>query len=260
MGTGCGQTPDGGNANKFAALKDFQARSQAQSKLRDKQQERERSFTPELQSILKGAKHAAWYPSSFDDLRPILVSRVAVMQHSGVNVPTGYQEPDLWILSDDAGCYHPLDNKNNPRSWHHWKPGFLFLHDATTNIIFTECLPLRSLDLRGGIGRNYLLTLHIACHIAGEYSMRVLFLNADDRSVYDDVIVPYRVILSHVAFSHGMCSEFVGHLNADPELLNQLHAVKWAFCGPELHVGFHDCGGQLEIGEPSWPVSLWQKL
>jgi hypothetical protein len=212
-----------------------------------------------VESILSNSENVGWYPSSCFDLRPILVSRKAVMQAAGVVVPADYREPDLWILSDACGpfirpCYAPV----SPQVSRYWQPGFVFLDDHRTRIEFTGCVPLPRLRFGGHAPQlcdriSYFLTVSVTCDIGGKYSMNLLFLNADDARVYE-FILGRPLKLNHLAWGGGFCSEFVMDLCQNPARALELGA-KWVFCEQHLN-GYRDCGGRLGICTGNQPVPL----
>jgi hypothetical protein len=212
-----------------------------------------------VESILSNSKNVGWYPSCCFDLRPILVSRKAVMQAKGVVVPADYRQPDLWILSDACGpfirsCYAPV----SPQVSRYWQSGFVFLDDHRTRIEFTGCVPLPGLRLRGHNtqlcdGISYFLTVSVTCHIGEKYSMNLLFLNADDARVYE-FICDRQLKQTHLAWGGGFCSEFVMDLYHNQARVWELGA-KWAFCEQHLN-GYRDCGGRLGICTGNQPVPL----
>lgn len=53
-----------------------------------------------LERFSKTPQRIAYHPSAYQDLRPLLYWKSEGLNDRGIESPTDYQEPDLWVFSD----------------------------------------------------------------------------------------------------------------------------------------------------------------
>ena len=244
--------------NNLHRLRDYIVKREEAIKISEQNQIREQNQNLEQFCCFLERKGFGWYPSSFCDFRPILVSRRKVMEHHGVQVPAAFIEPNSWILSDDASIYHPLDDKAFDHSWHHWVNGYVFHDDLTekwgTKITFESCRRLPMRIFGNYSDRHYLIELKIHCAIAGEYQVEVFFMNS-----------PNEDVLKLMEINKGIPTVLAAAGAGCGELVNKLLDGRSAQLGVKYAIvnkiqGYANCGGDLRIGDNSCETcNLWVK-
>jgi hypothetical protein len=197
---------------------------------------------------------AAWYPSAFQDFRPILEAKSKVI-HSKYGDRINYKEPTGWLLNDCVGPFHPMEDRENPYSFEHWCTGFRFHKDRKTEITFAECEPLsfraKNLTMSAyepGIVSGFRLKLDIRCNLSGHYTVPAYYLKMSNEDVWKFL----RHEFTHVYISVAGGGEFVYEMHSS---LKKMKSCKWLFTrDPYKKV----IGYQSVVSQLSQPF-LWER-
>jgi hypothetical protein len=212
-----------------------------------------------LEKVLTtSADNIGWHASASDLLRPVLNSRRKVMEALNVNVPIDYSEVDFWILSNRTLVDNPLGNQGDGQPWLHWKVGYEW-RDCDTFASMADCVKLDSVDDCGN-NNDYYIELDVRDDLAGDFSIKIVYLNHDYVSVKQRWIDPSGINISHTAWA--------APLGNEPDVITLgLHGYnlspKWTLNplgGMNSAEGFRCCGGPLLIGSDDEPcVDLWER-
>lgn len=197
-----------------------------------------------------------WYPSSSTDLRPVLISRTAIVRLPEAN----YQEPNLWIFSDSGGD-----------RWSHFNEGTLF-DEASTGVggLIQKCwkldpdLPFNGEGMKAMIERarlqkySRLLRVALESSLGEAFATYILLLNADDSVVFE-FLKNHGLPITHAVFTVGMVSPF---LDSDDVFENlEMVGARWIFDQRRrCPQGWEAKGRILQCGNGGGDVNLIERV